>query len=319
MWLSRSRNNLRPEAQGGRRLALLSHQVKNKQFAESGYWEGKMIVSRRRFLGTASLAFAGGACLPPPAKASKRLNKIGLQLYTLRNEMKDFTGTLEKVAAIGYKEVEFAGYFDRKPQEVKATLDRLGLTAPSAHAPLASVDKNLGGVIEAAKVIGHKFIVCPYLMPNERATLADYHKLSVIFNRAGEACKKAGIEFAYHNHDFEFVPLDGKMPYDVLLAETDPKLVKMELDLYWIVKAGQDPLPYLGNHPGRFPLVHVKDMDNTPKKDFTEVGRGTIDFKRIFAMSKKAGIRHYFVEQDRSDSPLESIKVSYDYLSKLKF
>ena len=109
------------------------------------------------------------------------------------------------------------------------------------------------------------------------------------------------------------------MPYDVLLAETDAKLVKMELDLYWIAKAGQDALAYFNKHPGRFPLVHVKDMDNTPKKDFTEVGRGTIDFKTIFAQSKKAGIKHYFVEQDKSDSPLESIKVSFDYLSKLEF
>lgn len=280
-----------------------------------------MMINRRGFLSATSLALLGGACMSSPVfAAKKRLNKIGLQLYTLRNELgKDFTGTLEKVAAAGYKEVEFAGYYDRKPQEVKAILDKLKLTAPSAHAPLASIDKDINGVIEIAKVIGHKFIVCPYLMANERATLDDYHKLARIFNRAGEACRKAGIEFAYHNHDFEFVPMDGKMPYDVLLAETDPKIVKLELDIYWIVKAGQDPLPYFGNHPGRFPLVHVKDMDNTPKKDFTEVGRGTIDFKKIFAQAKKAGIKHYFVEQDKSDAPLDSIKISYDYLSKLEF
>ena len=280
-----------------------------------------MTINRRGFLSATSLALLGSACLSSPVFAArKRLGKIGLQLYTLRNEMgKDFTGTLEKVAAAGYKEVEFAGYFDRKPQEVKATLDRLGLAAPSAHAQLASIDKSIDSVIETARVIGHKFIVCPYLTANERATLDDYHKLGRIFNRAGEACRKAGIEFAYHNHDFEFVPMDGKVPYDVLLAETDAKLVKMELDLYWIAKAGQDALAYFDKHPGRFPLVHVKDMDNTPKKDFTEVGRGTIDFKKIFAQSKKAGIRHYFVEQDKSDSPLESIKVSFDYLSKLEF
>ncbi len=300
---------------------MLHHQVKNKQFAESDSQEEMMIVNRRMFLGAASLAFVGGACVSSSVFAArKKLNKIGLQLYTLRNEMeKDFTGTLEKVAAVGYKEVEFAGYFNRKPQDVKATLDKFGLSSPSAHAPLASVDKDLESVIESARIIGHKFIVCPYLMPNERATLDDYHKLGRIFNRAGETCRKAGIEFAYHNHDFEFVPLDGKMPYDVLLAETDARLVKMELDIYWIVKAGQDPFPYFANHPGRFPLVHVKDMDNTPKRDFTEVGRGTIDFKKIFAQAKKAGIRHYFVEQDRSAAPLESIKVSFDYLSRLEF
>jgi sugar phosphate isomerase/epimerase len=283
-----------------------------------------MIISRRSFLGVVPLALAGGACFSPTAfdarPAVGRLNKIGLQLYTLRNEMKaDFMGTLEKVAATGYKEVEFAGYFDRKPQEVKAVLDRLGLTAPSTHVPLASVQKDLDSAIETAKIIGHKFAVCPYLMPNERQTLADYQKLVPIFNRAGEACKKAGIQFAYHNHDFEFAPLDGRVPFDMLLAETDPELVKIELDLYWITKAGQDPLAYFEKHPGRFPLVHVKDMDNTAKKDFTEVGRGTIAFKKIFARSNRGGIRHYFVEQDQSSSPLESIKISYDYLSKLDF
>ncbi len=280
-----------------------------------------MIVNRRRFLDATSLALVGSACLSSPVFAArKRLNRIGLQLYTLRKEMGgDFTGTLEKVAAAGYKEVEFAGYFDRKPQEVKATLDKLGLASPSVHVSLAALQKDLKGAIEAAKIIGHKFIVCPYLMPNERATLNDYLTLGVIFNRAGEDCRKAGIEFAYHNHDFEFVPLEGKVPYDVLLFQTDAKLVKMELDLYWIAKAGQDALAYFNKHPGRFPLVHVKDMDNTPKKDFTEVGRGTIDFKTIFAQSKKAGIKHYFVEQDKSDAPLESIKVSFDYLSKLEF
>lgn len=282
-----------------------------------------MIISRRNFLGDAALAIAGGACLTSSASvglsATKKLGKVGLQLYTLRNELKtDFAGTLEKVAAIGYKELEFAGYYERKPPEVKALLDRLNLTAPAAHVPLAAVQKNFDQVIETAKVVGHQFLVCPFLMPNERQTLADYQKLGPIFNRAGEACRKAGIQFAYHNHDFEFVALDGKVPYDVLLAETDPRLVKMELDLYWIVKAGQSPAAYFDKHPGRFPLVHVKDMDNTPKKDFSEVGRGTIDFKSIFAQAEKAGIQHYFVEQDRSSSPLESVKVSYDYLSMLE-
>ncbi len=283
------------------------------------------MFSRRRFLGAATFAVAGSsACLPPLAFGAKlavrKLNKVGLQLYTLRNEMKaDFTGTLEKVAATGYIEVEFAGYFDHKPQEVKILLDRFGLTTPSVHVPLASVQKDFDKALEAVKVIGHKFVVCPYLQPNERQTLADYQKLGPIFNRAGEACRKAGVQFAYHNHDFEFVPLDGKMPYDVLLAETDPGLVKMELDLYWIIKAGQDPLTYFGKHPGRFPLLHVKDMDNTSKQGFAEVGRGTIDFKKIFAQSEKAAVQHYFVEQDQSSAPLESIRVSYDYLSRLEF
>lgn len=280
--------------------------------------------SRRTFLSRVALAVAGGACLPSLSRAGSftvaKVDKVGLQLYTLRNEMKaDLPGTLAKVAAIGYKELEFAGYFDRSPQEIKALLDKNGLTAPSAHVPLADVQNKFDQAIENAKVVGHKFLVCPFLMPNERKTIAQYQQLGPLFNRAGEACRKAGLTFAYHNHDFEFMTLDGKVPYDVLLAETDPQLVKMELDLYWTVKAGQSPQAYFDKHPGRFPLVHVKDMDNTPQKAFAEVGRGTIDFKSIFAQSKKAGIQHYFVEQDVAKDPLESIKMSYDFLSKLDF
>ena len=283
-----------------------------------------MFISRRSFLSAVRLGFAGGVCLSSSAFGAtlpgKRLNRIGLQLYTVRNEMKaDFSGTLQKVAATGYKEVEFAGYFDRKPEEVRDALDRFGLTSPSSHFAFASVRDDLNSLIETARIIGHKFVVCPSLPTNERQTQADYRKVSAVFNRAGEACRKARIEFAYHNHDFEFVPLDGLVPYDVLLVETDPKLVRMELDLYWMTKGGHDPLTYFEKHPGRFPLVHVKDMENSARKDFIEVGRGTIDFKKIFARSGKAGIRHYFVEQDRSTSPLESIKVSYDYLRKLEF
>ena len=279
-----------------------------------------MIISRRNFLSTAPLGFACLSSFDPGMVFAKRLNKIGLQLYTLRDAMKaDFTGTLEKVASIGYREVEFAGYFDRKPKEVRETLDRFRLTSPASHFGFAALRDDLNSLIDTAKTIGHKFIVCPSLPADQRKTIADYQKIGEIFNHAGETCRKAGLELAYHNHDFEFPTIDGKVPYDVLLAATDPKLVKMELDLYWMTKAGHDPLVYFDKHPGRFSLVHVKDMDNTAKKDFTEVGRGTINFKKIFAQSGKAGIRHYLVEQDRSTAPLDSIKVSYDYLSKLEF
>jgi sugar phosphate isomerase/epimerase len=152
------------------------------------------------------------------------------------------------------------------------------------------------------------------------------------FNRAGEASKKAGIQFAYHNHWFEFLPVNGKLPYDILLTECDPNLVKMELDLCWITVGGQDPLKYFDRYPGRFPLVHVKDVKRIPPvtaggaqdfgssmKDMTEVGSGIIDWKKIFAQSDKAGIKHYFVEHDNPKKPLESIKTSYDYLARLRF
>ncbi len=253
--------------------------------------------------------------------AKRRLSKIGLQLYTVRRELeKDFAGTLGKVAALGFVEVEFAGYFKHTPQEVRNILARYQLSAPSAHITTAALRDNLQEAIDAAQAIGHQYLVCGYLPAEERRSVGDYKKLVELFNRAGERLRRVGIQFGYHNHDFEFVTMDGKLPYDVILAGTDPQLVKMELDLYWITKGGQDPLKYFSIYPGRFPLVHVKDMDGTPKHFFTEVGQGTIDFGKIFAAAQKAGIKHYFVEQDETPaSPFSSIKLSMDYLKRLEF
>ena len=283
-------------------------------------------MNRRLFLNQAFAGALGGLCLSKSnlmaAIASKtKLSKIGLQLYTVRRELeKDFEGTLAKVAALGFSEVEFAGYFNRTPQQVKSALAKNNLSAPSVHALAAGLRNNLQQTIDAAKTIGHQYVVCAYLLPEERKSLDDYKRLVDLFNDAGGRLEKAGLQFAYHNHDFEFTPLENKIPYDLILAGTDPKTVKMELDLYWITKAGQSPLKYFSAHPGRFPLVHVKDMDATPKRFFTEVGRGTINFKEIFADSDKAGIKHYYIEQDETPgSPFASIKMSIDYLKQLEF
>ena len=289
-------------------------------------------MDRRTFLGTMTaatlltrrLAFAAG---------DHKIDKIGLQLYTVRDLMKqDFDGTLAKVAAIGYKEVEFAGYFDHSPKDVRAAVDRRGLTAPSAHIDYKSLGEKFPEVIEAAKVVGHEYLVNPWIEEEIRKQPDGWKHAAETFNRAGEACKKAGIQFAYHNHWFEFLPVNGKLPYDLLLTECDPNLVKMELDLCWITVGGQDPLKYFDRYPGRFPLVHVKDVKRVPPvtaggaqdfgssmKDMTEVGSGIIDWKKIFAQSDKAGIKHYFVEHDNPKKPLESIKKSYDYLASLRF
>ena len=283
-------------------------------------------MNRRLFLSNACAGALGGLCLTKSnlmaSIADKRkLSKIGLQLYTVRRELeKDFEGTLARVAALGFSEVEFAGYFNRTPQQVKSTLAKNNLTAPSVHVLPAVLRSNLEQTIDAAKTIGHQYVVCAYLLPEDRKSLDDYRRLVDLFNDAGRRLKKAGLQFCYHNHDFEFTPIDGKIPYDLILAGTDPKTVKMELDLYWITKAGQSPAKYFSTYPGRFPLVHVKDMDATPKRFFTEVGHGTINFKEIFADSDKAGIKHYFVEQDETPgSPFASIKMSIDYLKQLEF
>lgn len=285
------------------------------------------MLNRRTFLrqtACSTVGIAAGALaldsLTTTAQAAK-LSKIGVQLYTVRGEMaKDFDGSLKKIAELGFKEVEFAGYYNRTPQQIKSVLTQFGLDSPAAHVPLASLQKELDKTIENAKAIGHRYLICPYLEDKDRKTLDQYKQHAALFNKAGEACKKAGIQFGYHNHDFEFEAKGGKLPYDLLLEETDKNLVKMELDLYWIVKANHDPVAYMSKHPDRFALVHVKEMDKTAKRGITEVGRGVIDFKTIFAKAPKGAIKHYFVEQDTTPgSPFDSLKASIDYLKNLEF
>jgi sugar phosphate isomerase/epimerase len=284
------------------------------------------MINRRSFLYTSGKSTLGALAMahfksPYFSTGAAKLEKIGVQLYTLRKEMgNDFEGSLQKIAAIGYEQVEFAGYYDRTPQQVKEILVRHELEAPSAHVSLADLRMKLDASIDAAKVIGHKLIVCPYLNPDDRKTIDDYKRHAETFNKAAAACKQAGIEFGYHNHDFEFIPIGGQVPLDVLMAETDKNLVKLELDLYWIKKGNQDALAYMKKYQGRVIAFHVKDMDNTPKQAFTEVGRGTINFKDIFAQSKSAGVKYYIVEQDQCPgSPFDSIKISHDYLRNLAF
>ena len=287
-------------------------------------------MNRRTFIGSSLAATLVASRSSWAAGTAHKLDRIGVQLYTVRDTMKtDFEGTLEKVAAIGYSEVEFAGYFDHSPADVRAILDRHHLTAPSEHVSYEVVQKKWPETLDAAQVVGHKFIVCPSIDDSQRKVTAGWKKAAEVFNRAGEASQKAGIQFAYHNHTWEFEPLTdsgGKFAYDILLSETDPKLVKMEMDLGWITVAGQDPLTYFNRYPGRFPLVHVKDWTKGPdgkmsEKDghMADVGSGAIDWKRLFAQSKKAGIKHYFVEHDEPQSPFDSLRNSYQYLHDLRF
>jgi len=291
-------------------------------------------MNRRTFIESSIAAAVVSATARPAWGAVHHIDRIGLQLYTVRELMKqDFDGTIAGVAKIGYKEVEFAGYFGKTPKEAKAVIDANGLTSPSAHHPIDALESKLPEIIEGAHVIGQKFIVCPYLDAKSR-TADGYKHLAEVCNRAGEATQKAGIQLCYHNHSFEFEKVDGieGKPFDYLLAQTNPKLVKIEMDLCWMAVAGQDPVAYFNKHPGRFPLVHVKDWTNegTGSRDYegavghpvsghmTNVGSGTIDWKKIFAQSGKAGIQYYFVENDDAKS-LDDPKASYDYLSKLTF
>jgi sugar phosphate isomerase/epimerase len=251
-----------------------------------------------------------------PAEAG-RLRPIGVQLYTVRTLLeKDFEGTLAALAALGLREVEFAGYYGHSPQSVRDALARTGLTAPSAHLPLESVRDDLPRLLEGARVIGHQYLVVPWL-PDTQRTLDGYRAAADLFNRVGQQVQASGMHFAYHNHAFEFAVRDGHLPYDVLLERCDPRYVAFEMDLYWITKGGQDPLSYFARWPGRFPLVHVKDSSGPPDHRMTDVGAGRIPWTAIFARRQQAGIRHAFIEHDEPADPLASVRRSYEYLRRL--
>jgi sugar phosphate isomerase/epimerase len=296
-------------------------------------------MKRRTFIETSIAAAALYAVRPSwAAEGAHQIKNVGLQLYTVRGELKkDFDGTIAKVAATGYKEVEFAtDYGGHSPKDVRALLDKNGLVSPSAHIGYDLIENKWPETLDAAHIIGNEYLVCPWIDEKQR-TADGYKRASELFNKAGAASQKAGIQFCYHNHSFEFAPSNsagGKLLYDLLLEQTDAKLVKMEMDLGWISVAGKDPVSYFDKYPGRFPLVHVKDYVNDPnstssyagatgsvefKGRLADVGKGIVDWKRIFAQSEKGGIKHYFVENDDAQTPFEDIKISYDYLNALRF
>jgi sugar phosphate isomerase/epimerase len=291
-------------------------------------------MNRRRFLETAATISAATLFSSRFgwAAGEHKINKVGVQLYTVRDLMKeDFDGTIAKVAQVGYKEVEFAGYFGHTAEQVKDILQKNGLTAPSTHVQYDELDEKFPSVIEFSKTVGMDYIICPWIPEELRKSPDIWKQASEKFNKCGEQTKKAGIQFGYHNHWFEFLPTNGKLPYDELLKDCNPDLVKMEMDLCWAVAAGADPVKYFEKYPGRFPLVHVKDLKTKPKitsggaqnygdtVDLTEVGSGIIDWKRIFAHAQQAGIKHYIVEHDHPKQPIESITKSYQYLENLRW
>jgi sugar phosphate isomerase/epimerase len=246
-----------------------------------------------------------------------RLQRIGLQLYTVRDLMQADVGrTLEQVAAIGYREVEFAGYFGESPARLRLLLDAVGLSAPSSHFSLADLTKDSERGFDAAEIIGHRYLVVPSLDPEDRRSLDDYRRVAAALNRAGELARARGLRVAYHNHDFELAPIDGALPYDVLLSETDPALVCFEMDFYWMTRGRADPLAYFERHPGRFHLCHLKDMDR--RGEMTDVGAGQIHFRTILLRRAQAGLRHFYVEHDHPADPLASIRASHGFLRKLE-
>ncbi len=241
---------------------------------------------------------------------------VGLQMFTLRNESEqDFLGALKKVASLGYQGVELAGYYGFSANELKEVLHNLGLKAASSHVPLTVLEKELDQVIEYQKTIGSKNIVCPFLPPEKRSK-EDYYNLINILNETGQKCDEEGITLSYHNHDFELQPLDdGQKPLELLLKETNPDWVKAELDVYWLTKAGENPVEWMKRYQHRTALIHLKDMTTDGEKFFAELGTGGVNLEGVLAQGDDSNVEWWIVEQDRSRcSPFESIEISINYL-----
>ena len=309
-----------------------------------------MTTSRREFLirgGAAITVAATTAANPFQLNANPLGRPVGLQLYTVKDELeKDYDGTLAKVAAAGYKEVELAGFFGKKPAEIKVLLDKAGLRCGSVHIPVPGDETE---AMESAKAIGAKYIISSVLLPKrfgetgskldwdalivklKSLTLDDYKSMADRCNHMGEQAKQIGLEFGYHNHNIEFKPFDGGTGYDELLRSTDAELVKLELDCGWMSSAGFNPATYIAKYPDRYRLLHIKDFKLTSKPSFgmwpgespepTELGRGSIDYKPIFSAAQKAGhIEWYYVEQEppyENMPVMDAIKVDYEYIHKL--
>ncbi len=304
------------------------------------------MIKRRKFLKTSGAA-ALGSFLLLKSNASffkKDMHAVGLQLFTFFGLIdEDVQGTLKKIAAIGYKEMESAfskkgGYYGMKPKQFAMMVNDLGMIWKSHHVlgapfklppgakmptdangkpltipPMKNLRDNMQQLVDEVAEGGVEYLVCANTPIN---TMDEINSSIEVLNKTGEACKKAGLKFAYHNHDAEFKEIDKKVPYHLMLTQLNADEVKMELDLAWAVKGGADPVDLFKQHPGRFPLWHVKDLDATHEK-ILPVGEGTIDFKRIFANAQVAGMKHFFVEHDMPADAFASITTSYKNIQQL--
>jgi sugar phosphate isomerase/epimerase len=285
--------------------------------------------ARRNFLKQSAL-LSTGLAMNPTAFFNKQ-HLVGIQLYTLRDDIvKDVKGVIGKIATAGYREVETYGlsndgqYFGLSVKEFAELLKSHNITSPSGHyTPSKMLFENGDGddvkrLCDVGHTLGHQYIVIPYLDEPKRRTIDQYKALADRMNKAGEICKAANLQLGYHNHDFEFLQIEGQRGYDILMKETDQNLLKLELDLYWVIRAGLDPIELFKKQPGRFHLVHVKDMDKKDRTLNTEIGNGSIDFKPIIASEKLAGIKHYYLEQENNYVPdrTTSIQNSFSFIRK---
>ncbi|ASU35201.1 sugar phosphate isomerase/epimerase family protein [Mucilaginibacter xinganensis] len=288
------------------------------------------MTTRRKFLTQAGLLSAG-LMIAPRLLSAKGTKVAGLQLYSLRDQLpKDVKGVIAKVAAAGYKEVETFGYSKQggfwglDAKSFSSLLKDHGLTTPSGHFGMDEYfvhgkTTELESYIEAANATGMTYVVVPSINGEVLKSAEQFKEVAAKLNKAAELCKKSGLQLGYHNHNFEWKPIDGTTFYDTILKETDPKLVHMEMDIFWVVRAGQDPVKLFREHPGRFALCHIKDRDKKQTDLNTEIGKGSIDFKGILSHAKLAGLKHFIVEQENyiNIDPFVSIAESAAYVKNV--
>lgn len=287
----------------------------------------QMLFDRRLFLGSslAGATLLASGCAPAAEGSGETSEptgitarpyegKLGVQLYTVRDLFEaDYRATLIALADIGFKDLEFAGYFDHDPAEVRAAMDELGLMSQSAHVQLPDVRDNFGQVMETAQLMGQTNLIIPWL-PEDQRTADVYREVADLMNVRGEEAAAAGMRLGYHNHEFEFDDLgDGETGYDILLERTDPAHTYFEMDFFWAAAAGVDPRDYFARAPGRFITCHLKDR--TPDGTMVSVGDGVVDFQSSLAMADEIGMEGFYVEHDNPEDPLASIARSFAYLT----
>lgn len=277
------------------------------------------MYSRRKFLSKMTLAGSALAISPQLAFSKTKKQELGIQLYTFREQMQSNPlKTLEEIASLGIKKIESAKsqkgyYYGLKPKEMQMACADLGMQLVSGHVLL---DDAFDLTLEEAEEAQQAFLICSSL-PTTGQTLDNYKRVAEAFNKAGEKCKAAGIRFGYHNHEYEFESENGVILYDVLMDETDPNLVHMELDLGWVIVAERNPLDYFKKYPGRFPLWHLKDMDLVNKHS-TEFGKGGLNIPELLANQNESGVEHIFIEQEEyATTPFESIKHNMNFMNSL--
>jgi len=317
------------------------------------------MINRRKFLQTAALSAAGALIANHVLSTGKLTKKVGVQLFSVPKALDtDFAGTIKMLANIGYKEVELfgpypfstqaakdswrpigeslgfkgSGFFGHSVKDVKAVLSQNDMSAPSMHSDLDTLQNAMGKLAEAAHVLGSTYVVLPAIPQDKRRTLDDYKKMAEIFNSIGENAKKAGVRFCYHNHGYGLKEKNGQVPLRVLLDHTDASLVFLEMDLFWTTAGGADPVSLFNQYPGRYRMVHVKDMtkkvhfsgDGDDPKEWVELlpymtsaGSGALDLKTILTAASRRGVDHFIVEQDVVANPEVALKKSFDYVAGL--